>query len=238
MIQLENLLLLDIETVPEVNQYTQLDEQKQKLWDRKSYLLDKDNEDTAMVFEERAGIYAEFGKIICISVGYFIREESEIKFKVKSIAHHSEQEVLHQFIKVCSIFFKGKDKKFCGHNIREFDIPYICRRCFINQIPLPQILTELQEKKPWESPLVDTLHLWKFGEYKNFTSINLLAHVLKIESPKNDIDGSEVARVYWIENDLKRIATYCSRDVVTVAQVMLRLHSLPLIENKNIIYID
>ena len=128
--------------------------------------------------------------------------------------------------------------QFCGHNIREFDIPYICRRAFVNQIQLPNILIDLQNKKPWENPMLDTLQFWKFGEYKSFISVELLATILDIESPKGDINGSDVARVYWQENDLPRIAAYCNRDIVTVAQVLMRLHAMPLLLEQNIVFID
>ncbi len=238
MIHLQNILLIDIETVPELATYYELNDSKQKLWDKKAYLLNNENEDTPGMFEERAGIYAEFGKIICIGLGYFTKENGIWKLKLKAISGHDEKEILNQFKKICSIFFKDNEKKFCGHNIREFDIPYICRRFLIHQISLPKILADLQDKKPWENPMIDTLQLWKFGEYKHFTSVDLLAHVLGIESPKTDIDGSEVAKVYWQDKDLNRIAKYCIKDVETVAQIILRLHSMPIIEKENIVYIN
>jgi hypothetical protein len=158
--------------------------------------------------------------------------------KIKSLYSHDESEILNLFGQVCSRFFKGAEKQFCGHNIREFDIPYICRRSFINQISLPAVLADLQNKKPWENPMLDTLQFWKFGEYKNFTSIDLLSNVLGIESPKDDIDGSHVAEVYWQQNDLQRIVTYCNKDIVTIAQVLMRLQGLPLLTEADISYID
>ncbi len=244
MIKPENLLLIDIETVPQCKSYTELSPGLQRLWDKKSLILEKENVDPEYTFAERAGIFAEFGKIVCIGLGYFVLNDQQTdklnrySLKVKSLFSHNEKEILQQFASVCNKFFRNEQKHFCGHNIREFDIPYICRRSFINQIALPHVLSDLQNKKPWENPMLDTLQFWKFGEYKNFTSIELLASVLGIDSPKDDIDGSDVANVYWEENDLQRIVTYCNKDVVTVAQVLMRLQSLPLLNENEILYID
>jgi len=238
MIKPENLLLIDIETVPLERDYAQLPEKMQYLWAKKSLLIDPEQTDPALSFSGRAGIYAEFGKIICIGLGYFVRSGEHYSMKIKSLASHHEREILEEFREVCNRFFKKPDKQFCGHNIREFDIPYICRRSFIHQVPLPDILTDLQSKKPWENPMLDTLQFWKFGEYKNFTSVDLLATVLGIDSPKSDIDGSEVGRVYWQDNDLDRIVRYCNRDVVTVGQILMRLNGMPLLNESEITYKD
>jgi 3'-5' exonuclease len=235
MIKPENLLLIDIETVPLYKNYQQLNEKLQRLWDKKSLTLDKDNLNTAATFSEKAGIYAEFGKIVCIGLGYFVKTNTHYSLKVKTLAGHDEKKLLEDFRQVCNKFFKHPEKQFCGHNIREFDIPYICRRLFINQIRLPEILMDLQNKKPWENPMLDTLQFWKFGEYKNFTSVDLLSTILDIESPKDDIDGSEVANVYWKENDLDRIVRYCNKDVVTVAQILMRLNAMPLLNENEIV---
>jgi 3'-5' exonuclease len=234
MIKAENLLLIDIETVPMQKDYSNLSERMQALWDKKAMLLDKDCTDTAKAFNEKAGIYAEFGKIICISLGYFIKGTNGYSLKIKCLSGDDEKKILMEFASICDKFFRLPIMQFCGHNIREFDIPYICRRSFVNQITLPNILSELQNKKPWENPMLDTLQFWKFGEYKSFISVDLLSSILDIESPKNDIDGSDVARVYWQENDLKRIAEYCNRDIVTVGQILMRLHGMPLMNENEI----
>lgn len=244
MIKPENLLLIDIETVPLYKNYAELNPNLQRLWDKKSILLDPENHDTESTFAEKAGIYAEFGKIVCIGLGYFVKNtqaashENSFSLKIKSLYGDDEREILNQFGQVCHKFFRNDSKQFCGHNIREFDIPYICRRSFINQMNLPAILVDLQNKKPWENPMLDTLQFWKFGEYKNFTSIDLLSNVLGIESPKDDIDGGDVADVYWQQNDLPRIVKYCNKDIVTIAQVLMRLQSLPLLQENEITYID
>jgi DNA polymerase elongation subunit (family B) len=244
MLQPENLLLIDIETVPLQKNYSDLHENLQRLWDKKSQLIANDITDSHSTFSERAGIYAEFGKIICIGLGYFVKNKiasdtgNLYSLKIKSIFGDDEKEILNQFGMVCNKFFRNDSKQFCGHNIREFDIPYICRRSYINQISLPDILINLQNKKPWENPMLDTLQFWKFGEYKNFTSIDLLSNVLGIESPKDDIDGSDVAAVYWHQNDLARIVKYCNKDVVTIAQVLMRLNSMPLLSENEITFVD
>lgn len=238
MIKAENLLLIDIETVPLHKTYSDLGENMQKLWDKKSQKLEPDNEETDATFAEKAGIYAEFGKIICIGLGYFVKSKDDYTLKIKSLFGHDEKKLLEEFATVCNKFFRSADKQFCGHNIREFDIPYICRRSFINQIQLPNILTDLQNKKPWENPMLDTLQFWKFGEYKNFTSVDLLSTVLNIPTPKDDIDGSDVAKVYWQENNLERIVKYCNKDIVTVGQILMRLNGMNLLKEEEITFID
>jgi uncharacterized protein YprB with RNaseH-like and TPR domain len=232
--RLDNLLLIDIETVPLVKSYTELSESHQQLWNRKSLLLDKESEDFEKTFEEKAGIYAEFGKIICIGVGYFILENGKHVLRVKTLSNVDEKKLLSEFTTLVNTFFKKQIKQFCGHNIKEFDIPYLCRRLLINGIMMPDILDDFQNKKPWETPILDTLQLWKFGDYKHYISVALLAEVLHIDTPKDDIDGSDVARVYWQENNLERIATYCGKDVITIAQVLLKLKGLPLLQKNDI----
>ncbi len=237
MINLENLLLIDIETVPLCHEYAQLPQKLQHHWDKKASLIQYEDDHYVEAFSERAGVYAEFGKIICIGLGYFIRENGAWSLKTKVITGDDEETVLQEFVAICRSFFKTPSKQFCGHNIREFDMPYICRRCLINGIQLPPVLLDLQNKRPWENPMLDTMQLWKFGEYKNFTSVDLLAAILHIDSPKDDMDGSDVAHVYWKEHDLSRIAAYCQKDVVTVAQILMRLNGLELIPAEKINFI-
>lgn len=236
IMNVEHLLLIDIETVPEYSSFSELSPAMQTLWRKKAVLLGTDSVDPEDLFAERAGIYAEFGKIICIGLGYFFYENGILQLKVKTIAGHDEKAILTEFAHVCATFFKTKEKNFCGHNIKEFDIPYICRRMIIHHVPLPAILTDLQQRKPWENPMLDTMNFWKFGEYKNFVSVDLLATILQIPTPKDDIDGSDVARVYWQENNLDRIVTYCGKDIVTVAQLYLRLHEQALLSTEQIHY--
>ncbi len=238
MFKPESLLLIDIETVPLHKSYHELSQRMKVLWDKKAQLIDKENVDSEQLFSDRAGIYAEFGKIICIGLGYFTKVADGYQLRVKSLANDNEEDLLSSFSTVCNKFFTSPQKQFCGHNIREFDIPYICRRSFINQVTLPQILADLQNKKPWENPMLDTMQFWKFGEYKNFVSVDLLSAVLQIDSPKSDIDGSEVAQVYWQQNDLNRIVEYCNRDVVTVAQILMRLNGFDLLKEEQILYPD
>lgn len=230
-INLEHILFLDIETVPEESAFMLLDDEKKELWEQKSKYQRKD-EFTPEEFYERAGIWAEFGKIICISVGYFHFKGDIRTFRVTSF-HGDETQLLKEFKNLLATHFSSAKHLLCGHNAKEFDFPYIARRMIINGIPLPNKLN-LFGKKPWEIPHLDTMELWKFGDYKHYTSLKLLANILGIPSPKQDIDGSMVQEVYYKENDLERIITYCELDVVTTAQVFLRLRGDGLLVDSEI----
>ena len=234
-IDITNVLFLDIETVPGNSQYSDLDDTWQYLWKHKAksilkkYDEEVTDEDGAACYD-RAGIYAEFGKIICISVGIFRRdkETKELSVRLKSFADDDESVLLKEFSELLNKHYNFPDRHFlCGHNIKEFDIPYICRRLLVNQLPPPMLLN-ITGKKPWETKhLLDTMELWKFGDNKSFTSVKLLAAIFGFPSPKDDIDGSDVARVYYEEKDLPRIARYCEKDVVAVMQLMLKFKRMP-----------
>jgi uncharacterized protein YprB with RNaseH-like and TPR domain len=226
-INIEHILFLDIETVPESEHYNALDDEKKELWDQKSKYQRKD-EFTAEEFYERAGIWAEFGKIICISVGYFNIKGETRTFRTTSF-HGEESKLLKEFKNLMITHFSSSKHLLCGHNAKEFDFPYIARRMIIHGIELPYKLN-LFGKKPWEIPHLDTMELWKFGDYKHFTSLKLLANILGIPSPKDDIDGSQVRQVYYEEKNLDRIITYCEKDVITTAQVFLRLRNNELLD--------
>ncbi|MFD2587906.1 3'-5' exonuclease [Croceitalea marina] len=230
-INLENILFLDIETVPENATFEELSEEKQLLWEQKSKYQRKD-EFTPEEFYDRAGIWAEFGKIICISAGYFIDKGNDKNFRVTSF-YGDEIKLLKDFKNLLQEHFNQAKHLLCGHNGKEFDFPYIARRMLINGIRLPYKL-DLFGKKPWEIPHLDTMELWKFGDYKHFTSLKLMANVLGIPSPKDDMDGSMVRDVYYAKNDLDRIITYCELDVVTTAQVFLRLRGDELLEEEQV----
>jgi len=231
---MKNILFIDIETVPVNKLFTDLDDRMQALWAGKAARIAK--EDTAEIAYQRAGIYAEFGKIVCVSAGFIFEEAGEERLRITSFIGE-EVEILEKFFEMVSNFFKGKPKQFCGHNIKEFDIPYLCRRALINSVKLPQVLQDLQTKKPWEIPLLDTLQLWKFGDYKHYTSLDLLAAVLGIETPKSDISGADVARVFYEENDIQRIKTYCEKDVLTTVQVFRKLNQKELLTQSSIEFI-
>jgi len=231
---MKNILFIDIETVPVNKLFTDMDDRMQALWAGKAARIAK--EDTAEIAYQRAGIYAEFGKIVCVSAGFIFEEAGEERLRITSFIGE-EVEILEKFFEMVSNFFKGKPKQFCGHNIKEFDIPYLCRRALINSVKLPQVLQDLQTKKPWEIPLLDTLQLWKFGDYKHYTSLDLLAAVLGIETPKSDISGADVARVFYEENDIQRIKTYCEKDVLTTVQVFRKLNQKELLTQSSIEFI-
>lgn len=230
-INLEHILFLDIETVPEEENFQLLSDVKKELWEHKSQYQRKD-EFTAEEFYERAGIWAEFGKIVTISVGYFNIKGNSQNFRVTSY-FGEEKKLLQDFKNLVDTHFNGPHHLLCGHNGKEFDFPYIARRMIINGISLPHKL-DLFGKKPWEIPHLDTMELWKFGDYKHFTSLKLMANILGIPSPKEDIDGSMVKSVYYEEQDIDRIIKYCELDVVTTAQVFLRLRNDQLLEENEI----
>lgn len=231
---LNNILFLDIETVPEQEHYDQLDPDMRQLWEQKTQYQRKD-EVSGEDFYERAGIWAEFGKIITISVGYFVNKADIRNFRVTSF-WGDEKKILNDFSNLLNTHFNGAQHLLCGHKAKEFDIPFIARRMIINGIALPNKL-DLFGKKPWEVPHLDTLELWKFGDYKHFTSLKLLTKVLGVPSPKDDIDGSEVARVFYEEKDIDRIITYCEKDVIAVAQIFLRLRREELLIEDEIIHV-
>jgi len=230
-VNLEHILFLDIETVPETESFDELDDEKKALWDQKSKYQRKD-EFTPEEFYERAGIWAEFGRIICISVGYF-NFKGDIRTFRTTTFHGDEVKLLKEFKNLLNSHFSSAKNLLCGHNAKEFDFPYIARRMIINSIELPYKLN-LFGKKPWEIPHLDTMELWKFGDYKHFTSLKLLANILGIDSPKEDIDGSMVRQVYYEEKNLDRIITYCELDVVATAQVFLRLRGDELLDESEI----
>jgi len=233
-LNLENILFLDIETVPEQQNFSDLDRTKQELWEHKSKYQRKD-EFTAEEYYPSAGIWAEFGKIICISVGYFTFQNNVRTFRVTSF-YGEEAKILKDFKNLLISHFSQTKHLLCAHNGKEFDFPYIARRMIINNIELPYKLN-LFGKKPWEVPHLDTLDLWKFGDYKNYTSLKLLTNVLGIPSPKDDIDGSEVYRVFYEENEIDRIINYCEKDTIAVAQILLRLRGDEILQDDEIISI-
>lgn len=222
---LSNLLVLDIETVPQYKTFDEVPDQFKKLWDLKTVSQRKDK--TSEEFYGSAGIWAEFGKIICISVGIFTGGK-RAGLRVKSFAGHDEAELLEDFSTMLTS--QPASLILCAHNGKEFDFPYICRRMLINGIKFPAQL-QIAGKKPWEINHLDTMELWKFGDYKNYTSLNLLTSIFNIPTPKDDIDGSMVGHVYWNENQLERICTYCQKDVVATAQLLRRYRGEELIED-------
>lgn len=228
-INFKNILFLDIETVPTYPTYDLLPENIKYLWDQKAERLKKSENDTSDQLYEKAGIYAEFGKIVCISTAYLNKQE----LRVKSFYNDDEKTLLEDFADLLNTHFNKTSKLLCAHNGKEFDYPYIARRMLINQINLPSLLN-IAGKKPWQIPHLDTLELWKFGDYKHYTSLALLTEIFKIPSSKDDIDGSDVAKVYWKDHDLERIVHYCQKDVIALTQLFLRYHLKPLIKEEHI----
>ncbi|RFS19777.1 3'-5' exonuclease [Chitinophaga silvatica] len=236
-IALDQLLLLDIETTPATPTLELCSDDMQQLWrDKNAKTLPVSGNDETAWFD-KAGIYAEFGKIVCISVGFFSVDNNRYQLRLKSFYGDDEKELLKEFLELINKFHSKHQRfQFAGHNIREFDIPFICRRSVIHNLSLPQPL-QLHGFKPWEVPMLDTLHLWRFGDNRYYISLKLLTAVMGIATPKDDIDGSMVGKVYWEEKDLQRIVTYCQKDVVAVAQLLMKFKQLPILQEQDIVIV-
>jgi len=231
---IEKVLFLDIETVPEVYQFDDLDDKTADLYEKKTKFFQKDGLTVEDVYD-RAGVYAEFGKIVCISVGFVNDKISGKEIRLKSFSSHDERQLLLDFSELLLGYYNSSNHSLCGHNAKEFDFPYIARRMLINGIDIPDIL-DIAGKKPWEVNLLDTMELWKFGDYKHYTSIALLCHIFNVPTPKDDISGADVARVYYEENDLDRITKYCEKDVIALIQLFLKFRNEGLVKDENINY--
>src|SRR5688572_27816075 len=243
MMPLQHILFLDVETVSQHSGFEELIERGQGLWKQKiGYMARRDDhewspDEYAQSYHERAAIYAEFGKVIVISAGIITQADDHTQtLRIKSFYGHDEKEVLQGFASVLQKNFNDPNVHvLCGHNIREFDLPYLCRRFCVHGLNLPPLLS-IAGKKPWEIKFVcDTLELWKYGDHKNFTSLDLLAYTLGIPSPKENLDGSKVGDCYWNEKDIEKIRKYCERDVLTVAQVYLRMQNIPLLKEEQLL---
>ncbi|MDR1552539.1 MAG: 3'-5' exonuclease [Prevotellaceae bacterium] len=226
--KVENILFLDIETTPQYKCFSDVPKNIQDLWIKKMSAVMKPDEDAEQIYQ-RAGIWAEFGKIICISAGFIHKKNDKNVLRIKSFYGNDEKKIISEFSENLEKFSEmhKHNIRLCAHNGKEFDFPYIARRMLINKIKLPKVLN-VGGKKPWEVPFLDTMELWRFGDYKNYTSLNLLATLFDIESPKDDIDGSMVADVYYNQNDIERIARYCEKDTFTVALLYLRLNEIEM----------
>jgi len=224
-IPLERILFIDIETVPGSGSWEELPESEQMLWDKKTKFQRKDEISAQDFYSEKAGIMAEFGKIICITIGMLEKNDT---LKIKSFAGHDEKKILQEFGEIFNSQ-RLREVILCAHNGKEFDFPWIARRFLINGM-MPPIPFQMFGKKPWEIPHLDTMELWKFGDYKSFVSLELLAHVFNVPTPKDDIDGSMVSSIYYIEKDLQRIVDYCEKDVLTLANIFRRMRQEDLLK--------
>ena len=239
----ENLIVIDIETASENVSFEALKDEWKELWQEKVARTLPEGITAAEFYPMRAGVMAEFAKIICISIGCFNRETT-LQLRIKSFYGHDEKKLLLDFIAMINKIGEHNSKScFAGHNIKEFDIPFICRRLLINNIPLPGYL-DFQNMKPWETNIIDTFQYWRFGDYKNYTSLKLLAIAMNVPSSKDDIDGSMVGELYWNadeterEKNVKRIANYCQKDVITTGNIILRFKNLPLLNPDDITIVE
>jgi hypothetical protein len=230
-INYNKILFFDIETVPLTYEFKDLEERAQGLWDRKTrFLQERDNLSPDELYE-KAGIYAEFGKVVCISMGFVLQKEGETQIRVKSIANKNEKILLQEYIDLLNSYYNSPDFLFCAHNGKEFDIPFLCRRILINGLKLPFILN-VAGKKPWEIKHLDTMELWKFGDFKNYTSLDLLTYIFDIPTPKDDMDGSQVAKVFYEEKNLDRIIHYCEKDVIATIQLFRKYQGDSIIDEE------
>jgi DNA polymerase elongation subunit (family B) len=236
-LNLQKVLFLDIETVSGQPNFESLSEDWQTLWaDKTKFIREREEVSAAEFYPQRAGIMAEFGKVVCISCGFFSRYGTTGReFRIKSFYGEDEAIMLNEFAELLNRHFDGPEFMLCAHNGKEFDFPYLSRRMLINGIALPYAL-DTAGKKPWEVAHLDTMELWKFGDFKHYTGLKLLAALFNIPTPKDDIDGSMVGPLYWAEKDLARIATYCQKDTLTVAQILLRYRGEKILKEHEIAY--
>jgi len=227
-IKIENILFLDIETAPLTYKYSDLDTNEKELWDKK-WNYNPDNKPAELY--AKAGVYAEFSKVICIGLGYYNGKQ----FRVKAISNKNEKKMLEEFIEIVKTHFNKADNVFCAHNGKEFDYPFLSRRMIVNGVAFPKNF-QLQGKKPWEVKHLDTMEMWRFGDIKNFTSLNLLAHIFNIPSPKDDMDGSMVSKVYHEDDNIEKIKKYCLKDVVTLARVYQKYTNQTMLTEKDIVF--
>lgn len=180
-------------------------------------------------------MFAEFGKIVCISCGIVSQKSNGKQIRLKSFSGHDEQRLLEDFAEMLNQYYFTPTHSLCGHNAKEFDFPFIARRMLVNGVDIPNIL-DIAGKKPWEVNLLDTMELWKFGDYKHYTSLALLCHIFNIPTPKDDISGADVAKVYYEDNDLDRIVTYCEKDVVALIQLFFKFRNEGLVDEEHIFH--
>lgn len=233
---MENILFLDVETVPLTYKYNDLGTYEKQLWDSRIKYLEKEERTAKQLYEEKAGVFAEFAKIVCISTAIVYKEKGKRRIRVKSFYDHDEKKVLEGFCELVDSHFNGPSYHLCAHNGREFDFPFLCRRLMVNSMKLPGILS-INGKKPWETQLLDTMEMWRFGDYRNFTSLELLAHLFGVPSPKEDLRGEDVKHVYYKDGNLERISAYCKRDALTVAQLFLKFRNESIIPQEDIIFV-
>jgi len=230
-VNIKDVLFLDIETVPQYSSYDELSDRFKLLWSKKAERIENNNNVDSESVYHRAGIYSEFGKIVCISVAFFHGDE----LRVKSFYSNIEKELLEEFKELLDGYFANDSTLLCGHNAKEFDFPYIARRMLVNGINIPKIL-DIAGLKPWEVKHLDTMQLWKFGDYKHYTSLDLLTAIFNIPTPKDDISGADVWKVYWQDKDLERIKTYCEKDTITVVRLLQAFRGEEWIKENKIVY--
>lgn len=224
--ELNQILFLDIETASLTENFEDLPQRLQDEWLRKERIINQDKQkiEPGFLYFERAGIHAEFGQVVCVGVGYFQldKENKKLVFRSKCFAGEDEMELLSEF----KALLEKKKWILCAHNGKEFDFPYLCRRMLVQGISLPEPL-QIAGRKPWEVRHLDTMELWKFGDYKYYTRLELLASVFGVPSSKDDLDGSQVNTTFHLEKDIQKIEKYCLKDVEVTARVFIAMNPQP-----------
>lgn len=243
---------VDTETIPGYKDFNDMPEELARMYERKfGHELANNDPDKFDNFEDhyraRAALYPEFGKIVCLVIGVIFVDDKDKqeKLKLKTLCGRHEDKLLAEAAPIIDKF-----DSLVGHNSKEFDFPYLCKRFYVHGIQLPQILN-IAGKKPWEVSLIDTMELWRFGSFKGSTSLELFAHCLGLPSPKQDMTGADVAKVYYEMFDhmkdgelpfeaesaaIQKIGKYCQGDVVTLANCYRKLKYQSVIASENVIY--
>lgn len=223
---LNNLLYFDVETAGKYESYEDLALQNPrlaKLWEKRAKYfrantLGMEEMGDSEIYSQKSGLEPEFGRVVCVSFGVWDGENH----RLTSFYGDNEQEILEKTAKIFSNAV-SKGMKICGHNIKMFDVPFLGKKMIFSGIDVPQNLL-LWDKKPWEVPILDTAEFFSFGSWSHkFLGLDLLACSLGIESPKEDIDGSQVHNTFWGEKNYERIMEYCEKDVLTVMDVLKKV---------------
>jgi len=233
LFNIEKLLFFDIESVSQHKFLKDLPEHQSKLWlsyydnfrervTDESRITKKMSEEEVKqeVYRQTAAFFPEFGKVACISMA-FLTKDGKLKFE--SFSGENEKEIL---LNTRKIFDKVESLGFelCGHNIKNFDIPFLAKRYVINELKLPKIFPTYNTK-PWELKVVDTRDVWNFGG-KSIGSLDLICGVLEVESPKNgDVKGDSVTTNFW-EGKHEEIKTYCQKDVKALVDIISKFNNL------------
>jgi len=227
-IPIESIIFLDIETVSLFPNLLLADDATKKEWARKIMKTNPTITPALLddTYKEQAALHPEFSFITCISVGMV----KGGKVYIKNIFgfDHDEERTLEIFCETMQKIIEKMERlqpKLCAHFGKGFDYPFISKRMLVHGMTIPNIL-DSYGKKPWEITNLDTHEIWKMGGF-NSASLSAIAHAFGIPSPKDDIDGSQVGHVYWVDSKIDRIATYCAKDVFALINIFRCMQGSP-----------